>query len=293
LGNAGRRCRHDTKMVSWFDSRCASQTISTSRWPTPPPRPVAPSTLKCSGSLSVAFRLPRRPTVASDKTCTACSETKPLDAFSPHPKASDGRRSQCKRCLSKKAMAWRDSNRERSLDSHLRRTFGITLEQYKSLLELQDGGCAVCGVVPDVAIEVQRKQGIATRLVVDHCHDTGRVRGLLCASCNKGIGHLRDDPALLRLAVQYLEAEPRVETGTPEKGRANSWYERPPRAPECGHPRRPHKARGLCGSCYATWCQQQPGRRLPECGHPERPHASKGMCAPCYYLARKAAGSVP
>lgn len=66
----------------------------------------------------------------------------------------------------------------------------LSLEEYEALLTAQAGACAICaGPGP---------------LHVDHCHRTGRVRGLLCPPCNKGIGHLRDDPNTLDKAAAYL-----------------------------------------------------------------------------------------
>jgi hypothetical protein len=74
--------------------------------------------------------------------------------------------------------------------AHLRYEYGLTLEQYDAMLEAQGGACAVCGATGT--------------LVVDHDHASGSVRGLLCDSCNVGIGRLKDDPAVLALAVAYL-----------------------------------------------------------------------------------------
>jgi hypothetical protein len=64
----------------------------------------------------------------------------------------------------------------------------------------QGGGCAICGRTPDDA------PGRWSRLNIDHDHKTGKVRGVLCHGCNSGIGHLQDDPALLRRAAEYVEA---------------------------------------------------------------------------------------
>jgi hypothetical protein len=84
-----------------------------------------------------------------------------------------------------------------------RRKYGLRRADYMALLQRQHERCAICG------------RRIA--LVVDHCHETGRIRGLLCRDCNLGIGYLRDDPKLLRQALKYLKSAPaprRVETGT-------------------------------------------------------------------------------
>ncbi len=75
---------------------------------------------------------------------------------------------------------------------HALKRYGMTPEEYSSLLEVQKGGCAVCG------------KKCTRRLAVDHDHETGRVRGLLCMPCNTAIGSLRDSPALVAKAVVYL-----------------------------------------------------------------------------------------
>ena len=81
-------------------------------------------------------------------------------------------------------------------DNMLRRDYGISLEEYQALLEAQDHSCAICGKHQDTE---QRK------LAVDHNHETGKVRGLLCGNCNMGIGLLGDTPAGLKLAYEYLD----------------------------------------------------------------------------------------
>lgn len=75
----------------------------------------------------------------------------------------------------------------------LKRGYGMTHEDYDALLYRQNLGCAICGRRPE-------KRALA----VDHCHETGRVRGLLCHKCNPGIGIFCDDPALLLKAADYL-----------------------------------------------------------------------------------------
>lgn len=93
---------------------------------------------------------------------------------------------------------WREKNRESVLATHLRQ-YGITLDEYNRMLIDQGGCCAICG-----AREGRSKAG-GVRLHVDHDHATGKARGLLCGTCNRGIGQLGDDPARVRAAVRYLE----------------------------------------------------------------------------------------
>lgn len=78
-------------------------------------------------------------------------------------------------------------------DTEFRKKFGIGLHQYQTILQEQNGVCYLCGQ-PDFR-----------NLAVDHCHKTGRVRRLLCTSCNTGLGKFKDDPELLRKAANYVE----------------------------------------------------------------------------------------
>jgi hypothetical protein len=78
----------------------------------------------------------------------------------------------------------------------LSKLYGITDKDWNKLFLEQDGKCAICG----------RAQG-KTRLHTDHSHITGKVRGLLCENCNHGLGNLKDNPDILRKAIEYLEKE--------------------------------------------------------------------------------------
>lgn len=79
---------------------------------------------------------------------------------------------------------------------NLHRRLGLTKTAYQSILESQGGGCKICGSVPDA------------RLAVDHCHETGNFRGLLCSHCNVALGLFGDNPERLRRAAKYLEDNP-------------------------------------------------------------------------------------
>jgi hypothetical protein len=93
---------------------------------------------------------------------------------------------------------WRANNRLKAKDNDLKKTYGITLADYDAMLEKQDGKCAICRSEETRAFKT---------LCVDHCHAEGHVRGLLCSSCNSGLGRFKDDPAALRRAAAYLERE--------------------------------------------------------------------------------------
>jgi len=79
----------------------------------------------------------------------------------------------------------------------IKRKFGLTSEEYYSLLKKQNFGCAIC--------ERTEPNGVSNKkFAVDHCHSTGEVRGLLCHSCNTSLGHFNDDIRLLDKAINYL-----------------------------------------------------------------------------------------
>ena len=77
----------------------------------------------------------------------------------------------------------------------LKTTFGITLEGYNKLFELQSGCCAICGI---------HQSELNTNLAVDHDHKTGRVRALLCSRCNTGLGQFKEDVEIIKKALEYL-----------------------------------------------------------------------------------------
>ena len=128
------------------------------------------------------------------RLCKKCGHEKPLAAFNLNRK--HWHRWSCKECdkaaarASTKKYATKPGNRFRN---HLKTRYGITPAQYEALLVTQDGVCAICQNPP-----------ITKRLAVDHCHETGRVRGLLCNPCNRGIGYLKDSTKLAQRAAEYL-----------------------------------------------------------------------------------------
>jgi hypothetical protein len=85
----------------------------------------------------------------------------------------------------------------RSREARLVRDYGISIEDYEEMLAEQNGVCLICGSKPGT----KRSK----RLHVDHCHTTGRVRGLLCQKCNHMLGLAGDNPEVLRIAASYLE----------------------------------------------------------------------------------------
>lgn len=127
---------------------------------------------------------------------------------------------------------------------HFRRVrYGLTLEQYDFLLRAQGGRCAICGT--------HDNSGVA--LGVDHHHETGAVRGLLCDPCNIAIGGLRDDPALMRAAIAYVERPlpviPEIQARAASQPCAvcSAATDRPLRRREIDG-----RARPVCDECWAT-----------------------------------------
>lgn len=87
-------------------------------------------------------------------------------------------------------------------EHNLRRRYGVTLEQFEFLLDTQENSCAICGMEFNAELSYRGHDG---KPVVDHCHDTGNVRGILCNSCNLIIGHAKDDIGRLEQAIVYLK----------------------------------------------------------------------------------------
>ncbi len=92
--------------------------------------------------------------------------------------------------------AWRKAHPGWKRAQNLRANFGITVAEYNALLVKQGGVCAICG----------ETCGTGKMLAVDHCHKSGKIRGLLCFDCNSGIGKLKDDVEMLHRAISYLQA---------------------------------------------------------------------------------------
>tara|TARA_R110000737_G_scaffold64473_5_gene92197 strand:+ start:1625 stop:2062 length:438 start_codon:yes stop_codon:yes gene_type:complete len=135
------------------------------------------------------------------QTCTKCHQEKEYSEFYWR---SDNKsyRSACKSCQNKKSSErwktdedFRKRGYKRSREHQLKARYGITESDYLTLIEKAGGCCQICGT---------DKCDTGNKLSVDHCHETGDVRGILCRACNTGIGHLKDSPDLLREAIRYL-----------------------------------------------------------------------------------------
>jgi hypothetical protein len=132
------------------------------------------------------------------KKCLDCAEIKPLSAF--YVASRDGSyQPNCKPCGTKRVAAWRAANPERARKmyrtAHMKRSYGLTPEQYNAMHAEQKGCCAICR---------RHASELPRGLAIDHDHETNEVRGLLCHQCNAGIGFLGEDPVNLKSALDYL-----------------------------------------------------------------------------------------
>lgn len=134
------------------------------------------------------------------KTCSGCGTIKPISAFGKHETCVGGKRRRCRVCCSTAAKAHAKTY-SRPKPSYivernraLRNKYGITHQDYVDLLAEQGGGCALCG----------RKPKFDKPLSVDHCHKTGRVRGILCPRCNRALAQLGDNESGLKKAALYI-----------------------------------------------------------------------------------------
>ena len=130
----------------------------------------------------------------SKKKCTRCGHIFPASTkfFVIDRRGKDGLYSQCKECDKE----YRKRNKNKLRNEQLRIKYGISNKIYNKWLKEQKNRCKICG------ININK---LRRRLVVDHNHKTGENRGLICDSCNKGIGHFRDNPFILIKTINYLK----------------------------------------------------------------------------------------
>ena len=148
----------------------------------------------------------------SGKRCSRCGITKPVDRFYNDCTQKDGKTRRCQDCAKVVSKTWRETDSGRAREkwraasrkydrgTGLFRKYGIDDSDYERILKSQGGRCAVCKVLAE-----NSKGRNPGRLVVDHDHVSGLVRGLICSPCNTGLGLLGDDPLKLEAAVLYLK----------------------------------------------------------------------------------------
>lgn len=164
------------------------------------------------------------------KKCTICKYEKPIDEFRRAKGYKDGIFSTCKECEKERLKEWRKSNPEKvkaqnarsnakrkinktgyfnpdrkeewsraKRNSHLRREYGITIEDFERISKEQGHRCKTC------------QRGVnEIWLCVDHCHSSGEVRGLLCNNCNAALGYVLENTETLLRMIEYLKVGPLV-----------------------------------------------------------------------------------
>jgi hypothetical protein len=137
--------------------------------------------------------------VQQTKVCAHCKAVKALFDFSPAPSRRDGYYAYCKVCAREKQRnryknntnGHRDKDNHHSTKNHYRKKYGLADDVIKEIMLSREGVCAICNT--------------KTKLVVDHCHTTGKIRGRICGLCNTMIGHARDSVENLQSAIKYLQ----------------------------------------------------------------------------------------
>ena len=141
------------------------------------------------------------------RICTQCKNQKPIDEFYDRSERK-GKRNTCKECWAKNSGEYtkinrplnREKYRENGYNASLKMRYGIDRETYDNLYREQDGKCAIC-----LEPETRMLRGRVSRLSVDHCHKTGKIRGLLCSRCNTFIGLSDHSEERLISAIHYLK----------------------------------------------------------------------------------------
>lgn len=143
--------------------------------------------------------------VARQKLCPSCNQTKVFEAFGKNVNKIGGVDYECRECKRQRALI-RESSPDAKLNAYFRfakREYGVTRQEYEQMERQQKGCCAICGVDPKAAFK-DREAG-HQKLHIDHWHDeTKEARGLLCFSCNVGLGWFGDSTGLLEAALRYL-----------------------------------------------------------------------------------------
>ena len=150
---------------------------------------LTPEQAKCAGRTTYFTGKPCKyghlsPRWVSTRTCTKCS----IDRYKAWSKNNVEKASARKR-------RWYEANAEKQRHTVVKRKYGLSDCDYKKMMSDQSGLCAICDRSLDGKWISQ----------VDHCHATGKIRGLLCLNCNSGIGRFGDNTDLLRKAILYLE----------------------------------------------------------------------------------------
>lgn len=186
------------------------------------------------------------------KKCTKCHEVKSVDDFYRRRKKGEtvGHQSWCKTCMGKHRTEWSKKNparvRYHDRKKSLRGRYGKdAAERYELLFERQGGACAICG---EPETYVRGGSSNPYRLAMDHDHETGKVRGLLCRGCNQALGKVGDNIEGVRRLLDYLENPPNADL--PEFIEVKRWSTHYAACMECETTTVPYGGGGLCRNCY-------------------------------------------
>ena len=149
------------------------------------------------------------------KKCPCCLKNKTKGMFNKSKNRKDGLDVYCRQCVKAKHKKYYESNPDKfkkkrkerkryTKNIQLFKKYGITLDTYERMLVEQDNLCKICNKKETAVVPVTKE---VKRLCVDHCHDTLKVRGLLCKSCNIAIGEMKDSVETLEKAISYLKGE--------------------------------------------------------------------------------------
>ena len=136
-----------------------------------------------------------------ERACTGCRQMFPLSEFPKRKRSLYGKNPKCRTCYNEYQKQYAEEIAKETQERYaevqrnwyLKRTYGISVAGYNLLLEAQNHGCAICGGPPG-----------KRRFHVDHDHKSGAVRGLLCTTCNIGLGNFHDNPEKLEQAARYV-----------------------------------------------------------------------------------------
>ncbi len=140
-----------------------------------------------------------------NKSCSVCFEIKEIESFYNSSSSKDGKSYRCKSCDNAARRKWRTRNATRAKRSarerQLRYKYQLTTDAYNDLLKSQDNKCAIC-----LCEQNSSAYGvnISEHFAIDHDHRTGKVRGLLCNTCNRALGMFKDDVGTVSRALNYL-----------------------------------------------------------------------------------------
>lgn len=141
------------------------------------------------------------------KPCAACHDVKPLEEFHVDKTKKSGRTSTCKKCACTRSRQFYPDNKPRMLDVnyrwHLKNKYGITWEEKEEIFRLQGYKCGACG-------SSFPKNTKHKRWAVDHDHDTGEVRGILCCNCNAALGMADNSIEIFQALIRYLKNPPAI-----------------------------------------------------------------------------------